>query len=190
MNLLNLIFGPLSVEKTADKIIDKTLNSSFKIFSDDKIRQLLKFCDLEQTEQDRIFNEFVVMGLALVYLMIETVCSVTEKEKHEFYKELKNLLPAVYLKRLAGFGIEKKYVDIWGKLFEMRSDEYRQKRNEYRGEVPEPAEGNPWIGIVAIGGLHHLRRGKTSPDDQLFKHLLSWLTSLAIDAEKILIRAF
>lgn len=189
MNLLKFIFGPASPEKTANKIIDRVLISSFRVFKDEEIRKMLKFSTLEMQEQDRIYNEFTVTGLVLACLMIETVSQVTEGEKHAFVKEVKNHLFTLFLNKLSEFGIKRKYVNLWGKLLEMRCDEYRQDRNNYRGHVPEPSQGNPWISIVAIGGLHHLRRGKTSPEDPLFKHLLSWLSSLAIDIEKIMIRS-
>jgi len=148
---------------------------------------MLNFSKIDQIEQDRMFNEFVVTGLSLAILMSETISQLNE-EKSNSFKKFKDEMFIYYPDWLKELGVEEKYCEIWRKLIEMRCDEYRKDFEEYQGRPPNPKKVNPWVSVVAIGGLHHLRRGKTSPEDSLFKHLLAWLKFLANDVEKLFLK--
>ena len=89
---------------------------------------------------------------------------------------------------LGELGIEKCYFDQWVKLIEMHFDEYREDFEEQRKHFPDSEKTNPWNSVIIVGGLHHLRHGKTSPEDPLFKHLLAWLGPLTVEIEKIMVR--
>ena len=143
------IFGSPDPKSIASKITWRVGKSSFKIFRDRKVRELLKFEELEQTEQDRIFNEFVLSGLSLIYLMLETAVHAYDDERirdlHQFAKDSK--------------------AELFG---------------SYQNTLKD---------VVAVGGLQHIRRGKTSPEDPFYKIFYEWVGSVALDAEIILIRA-
>lgn len=188
IDLQKMIFGPVSIEKAAEKIVEKIAHSSFRFFKDEKIREMLNFSEIDQVEQDRIFNELVVTGLSLAILITETISGLTRDERSITFEKLGNELAVQYPNWLGKLGIEKQYLDIWTKLIEMRCDEYREDFKEYRKHLPDPEKANPWVGVIAIGGLRHIRRGKTSPDDPLFKHLLAWTGSLAVEIEKISVK--
>lgn len=185
---LRLFFGPAPPDIIADMMVRKIAHKSFRFFRDEEIREMLNFSKIDQTEQDRIFNEIVLTGLCLAILMIEMLAKITESDnKKEYYKKLREELFIRYPEWLAELGVEKKYVKMWRKLIQMRCDEYEQDFREHRGSLPLVDEGNPWIPVVAIGGLDHLRRGKLVRKDPLFKRLLSLTTSVAIKIEKIII---
>jgi len=186
-DLRKIIFGPAPIEKIAEKVVKKNTHSAFRIFKDEDIRKLLNFSKINQTEQDRIFNEFVVIGLSLAILTAETISKINE-EKNNSFRKLKDEIFIYYPDWLKELGVEKQYCDIWRKLIEMRCDEYQKDFEKYQAHLPDFRKVNPWISIVAIGGLHHLRRGKTSPEDPLFKHLLAWLKLLANDTEKMFLK--
>lgn len=182
-----IIFGPAPIEKVAKKVVENIANSSFRIFKDEDIRKMLDFSKIAQTEQDRIFNEFVVTGLSLAILIAETISELSE-EKSNSFRKLRGGLIDYYPSWLKELGVEEQYCGIWRKLIQMRCDEYRKDFKECQDHLPDPKKANPWVSIVAIGGLHHLRRGKTSPEDFLFKHLLAWLKFLADDIEKVFLK--
>lgn len=186
-DLGKIIFGPVSIEKIAAKVVQKIARSSFQIFKDEDIRKMLNFSKIDQTEQDRIFNEFVVTGLSLAILMAETISELNEEKNNSFLK-LKSNLSNYYPNWLKELGVEEQYCDIWRKLIGMRRNEYRKDFEKCQNHLPDPKKANPWVSVVAIGGFHHLRRGKTSPEDPLFKHLLAWLKFLAEDTEKMFLK--
>ena len=186
-DLRKFIFGPVPVEKAAAKIVKKIANSAFHVFKDEEIREMLNFSKIGQTEQDRIFNEFVATGLSLAILMAETIFRLNE-EKRDSFRKLKDEIFIYYPNWLKELGVEEEYCDIWRKLIKMRCEEYQKDFEEYQGHLPDPKKANPWVSVVAIGGLHQLRRGKTSPEDPLFKHLLAWLKFLANDIEKLFLK--
>jgi hypothetical protein len=186
LNLKKLISRSLSIEEAAKKIIEKVAHSSFKFFKDEEVREILNFSEIDQLEQNRIFNELVVTGLSLSILMTETISDLSRGEKSVVFGKLHDELLVRYPNWLRELGIEKCYLDQWVKLIEMRCDEYRKDFEEQRRHFPDPEKTNPWTSVVVIGGLHHLRRGKVLPEDLLFKHLLAWLGPLTIEIEKIM----
>lgn len=188
INFQKLIFGRLSTEEAAEKIVKKIANSSFKFFKDKKVRKMLNFSEIDQIEQDRIFNELVVSGLSMAILMAETAYDLIESERSIVFKKLGEGLQIKYPNWLGQLGVEKEYLDLWTKLIKMRRDEYRKDFEKYRKQLADPGKVNPWIGIIAAGSLNHLRRGKVLPKDPLFKHLLTWLELLAIEIEKVCIK--
>lgn len=181
------IFRSISVERIAKKTVKKIAKSAFRVFKDEEIRRVLDFSKIEEIERDRIFNELVVTGLSLAILMAETISEIN-KERRNSFRKLQEEIFVYYPNWLKELGVEERYCDIWIKLIKMRCNEYRNDFKNYQNDFPDPQKANPWISVVAIGGLHHLRRGTTSPQDPLFKHLLAWLKFLANDIEKIFLK--
>lgn len=190
-HIKKLLFGSLPPDKAANKLTWEISKSSFKFFRDENFKKLVNFSGLEQIEQDRIFNEIVVTGISLAILMLEALSKLTSGEKSDYMAALKNKMDEEYSNILRGFGtgIEEYHLDMWQKLIKMRCDEYRRDYREMYKEFSEPKERNGAISVTAIGGLRHIRRGKTNPQDELFKYSLAWTRTLAINIEKLLIRA-
>jgi len=117
-DLRKFIFGPVPVEKAAAKIVKKIANSAFHVFKDEEIREMLNFSKIGQTEQDRIFNEFVATGLSLTILMAETIFRLNE-EKGDSFRKLKDEIFIYYPNWLKELGVEEEYCDIWRKLIKM-----------------------------------------------------------------------
>lgn len=187
--LRKLIFGPLAPEKIAKKIVEKVSKLAFRFFRDSEIREMLNFSKISQTEQDRIFNELVVSGLGVTILSLETVAQLTGAERSGLYQKVEKEVIAYYPNWLSELGVEKKYTDIWRELIKMRCDEYRRHFREYRSHLVDLEKENPWPIIVAIDGLQHLRKGKTSPEDSLFKHFRIWIRFLSNKIEEIVVRS-
>ncbi|MEK7211119.1 MAG: hypothetical protein AAB731_00630 [Patescibacteria group bacterium] len=183
-----IIFGPPSVERATSRIMWSGLKSAHKFFRDQGVRELLNFEKLKQTEQDRIFNELVVTNLLLFVLMLDTVAELTGGYRRDFCRDLSETLFYAYPRELARMGVGEEHVDLWNKLMKMRYDEYREDERRWK-KRPDPRMQNPWRTVLAVGGLDHLRRGKTSPDDPLFPKMIEWLAESAMLMETILIRA-
>lgn len=167
-------------ELTAQQITEKITNSSFEIFKDKKFREWVDFDELEQIEQDRIFNELVVSGLSLAILMFRTVRDLTSDEKRAYFHDLQMEMMSYYGNWLMELGAEKEFCNMWKELIQMRCKEYEEDFEEYKKELPDPRKGNPWISVVAFGGYRHIRRGKTDEKDPLFLFITRWVKELAI----------
>lgn len=173
-------------QDVARQITEKIAHSSFKIFKDRKFRQLVDFDNLEQTEQDRIFNELVVTGLSLAILMFRTLAELTKDEASNYYSELQVETKSRYGNWLRELGVENEFTNLWKELIEMRCKEYQKNFQDYQKQLPRPQESNPWIPVVAIGGYTHIRRGKTKQEDPLFLPIVRWVKELAITISKTL----
>ncbi len=171
-------------KEVSQKITERIANSSFKIFKERRFRMWVDFNNLEQTEQDRIFNELVVTGLSLAVLMFKTAAELTTGEKSNYLNELQIELTSRYGNWLKELGTESKCADMWKELINMRCKEYEKDFQRYKKELPDPQKSNPWIPVVAFGGYHHIRRGKTEERDPLFLFLVQWVKNLAIDISK------
>lgn len=187
--LRRTIFGPPSAVRIARNLVNHTAVTAFRVFRDEEVRTSLKFKKIEKGEQDRIFNEFLVTGLALISLMMEMLAQMSEGKRKTFFREVQSGIKARLLQWFRELGTAEHHVDLWDKLIEMRLDEYREDRLRYRDNLPEPGEGNPWFPIVATGGLFHVRRGKPLSDDPVFRHMRAWLSMLAMRTEKVMISA-
>jgi len=162
-------------EKLARNITEMVANDSFKFFQTKDFVEMSNLKSFEQTEQDRIFNEIVVSGLALAILMFETLGKITEDERlKQYYMESKTETESRYGNWLKELGSEPEFADSWKPLIRMRTDQYQKDYKKYKKEFDDRAKKNPWIFIVAIGGYDHITRGKGKPKDPLFLHFLHW----------------
>jgi len=186
--IAKIIFGPPSIEKVTSIMMWGDLKLAHRFFRDKSVRALLDFEKLEQMEQDRIFNELVITNLLLSVLMLDTVAELTSGSKRDFCRDVSETLFYAYPRELARMGIDEEHVDLWNKLMKMRYDEYREDERRWK-KRPDPRMQNPWRTVLAVGGLDHLRRGKTSPEDPLFPKMIEWLAESAMQTESILIRA-
>lgn len=174
------LFGPKNPEQIAKVLTEKIADESFNFFKTAKFREPLDFENLEQVEQDRIFNELIASGLSLAILMFETMQSLCNKGIGKgFYEELNTELHSRYGNWLKELGTPRDLATMWKDLINMRTNEYRKNFQEHRNELMKDWKKNPWVFVVAIGCHNHIRRGKGKPQDPLFILILRWIVNLS-----------
>ena len=172
-------------EWAAEDVTDLIAKASFFLFRDKKFRLSVdNFDNLEQVEQDRIFNEIVVSGLVLAILTYETIADLAQNdEKKSYFIELKTEMESRYGNNLRELGVEEEFAGLWKGLIQMRADEYRKDYREHKAEIGDRPGVNPYMFVVAIGGTDHISRGKAKAEGELFKIFRGWIFNLT---EKIL----
>jgi len=184
--------------RTAARVlVNKLSEESFKFWQQDRIRKLIRFKKLEQTEQDRIFNEFIVtlIGLLDLQLRDEIVKIPRQNEKRILLKGIQEASLSEYPIILTELGTEKLFVDLWIELIKMRTKEYRE---DYKLAVTEmkkweelKVDNRYFDNIARINNcsilcLQHVRRGQTTPEDILWKDIRRWITFMDVEFKKIL----
>lgn len=176
-----------SPEWAAEDVTDLIAKASFFLFRDKKFRLSFdNFDQMDQIEQDRIFNEIVVSGLVLAILMYETIGELAQNdEKRNYFVELKTEMESRYGNNLRELGVEEEFAGLWKGLIQMRADVYRKDYKKYKIDIGDRLSVNPWTIVVSIGGTDHVSRGKAKPESELFKIFRGWIFNLS---EKILIQ--
>ena len=181
--------------ETAKLIVGSTQNlaqvvasASFDFFQRKDFRLYVDFDNLSQTEQDRIFNELELSVLGLFVLFFDyEINQASLEEKKIVFSSLKKDLPAAFLQMFMELGIEKKFIDQWKMLIEMRLKEYRghfvlamKESSKWKEFKEEKLSQSAWAQIetITIDCLTHVRRGKVEKDDPLWKLLRKWLITL------------
>jgi len=177
-------------EATAAALAQAAAGSAFHLFKDKPFRKLAGFNRLNQTEQDRIFNELVVANLVLFMFVFEAPDLRVADGARGYLAGVKNRIPQAYVQNLKELGIETKDLKAWEKLIDIRYEEYARDRHEVRAAAMEleSKEGSlnmdtlskiqmlvP-VQAVAIGCHDHISRGQTKGKDDLFKLILQSLT--------------
>lgn len=164
-------------------------SSSFEFWQRKDFRLYVDFENISQTEQDRIFNELEVSVLGLFILHFDNVIETAIAKEHKivFSAFQKDLAPA-FLQILYDTGIEKKFVDQWKTLIDMRLKEYRtdlktalkesKKMKEFEKNEEDLRVVWSRIEAITIDCLTHIRRGNIDRDDPLWKLLRKWLITL------------
>lgn len=163
-------------------------SSSFEFFQRKDFRLYVDFNNLSKLEQDRIFNELELSVLGLFILSFDHVIETTSvPEQKIVFSSLQKDLPSAFLQIFVELGIEKKFIDQWKTLIDMRLSEYRKdmktaleessKWREFKNEKQSQAN---WAQIetITIDCLSHIRRGKVEEKDPLWKLLRKWLITL------------
>lgn len=175
-------------DRLARKITDLISRDAFKLFRNKKFRYLNNFQNIEQIEQDRIFNELAVTGICLAVLMFETVSKIKknnqQKEEAQFFQLLANEVKFCYGSILKEIGVEEEFVLDWRKLTDLRLDEYRKDYQRNKKHF-DPKASNPWASVCSIGGFQHVTRGKGQPNDFLFKIIINWIGHLSMKIIKL-----
>lgn len=169
-------------------------SSSFEFWQRKDFRLYVKFATLDQTEQDRMFNEFEVSVLGLFILQLDRAQGIAEPEFKKFLKTLQQEVIESFLTLFSDLGVEKQFVDQWRVLIDMRLKEYREdfqialkeskKMKEFKGD---DELRNTWARIetITIDCLTHIRRGKVEEGDPLWKLLRKWLITLDVQLHPI-----
>ena len=162
-------------------------SSSFEFWQRKDFRLYVNFQSLSQTEQDRMFNELEVSVLGLFALSLDYAISIAEVEYKKLLKTLQNEITYGFLQLFSEVGIEKKFLEQWEGLIDMRFKEYRKdletamKESSAWDELKGDEEmRQTWARIetITIDCLTHIQRGDVKKDDPLWKLLRKWLITL------------
>lgn len=188
-----------SVDETGRRLIDFVLKSAFEVFKDEEFRRYFDFFRQRKEEQDRLFNELSLTGLCLLLFNLDDI-HLKSYDKIHFWREVRQKTPQMFQGWLKELGISGQHISPWGKLIKTRYQEYQTDRQKVRQELEKhdkefavhemEAAKNAYVRFmaVAIGAIHHLRRGKTNPKDPFFSHLRTWLSILDIQLEKEILK--
>ncbi len=171
-------------DETASALVRTAASSAFELFRDKKFRQLAGFGQISQTEEDRIFNELVVASVVLIMLVLEAPDLRVAKEFKEYLTDLIKKIPKAHLDYLKESGVKsKKHLREWKKLIDMRYKEYARDKHDVRAAAMQIESSEKGLDLddlskiqmlvpvqaVAIGCHHHICRGETDGQDDLFK---------------------
>ena len=180
--------------ETARALLQVGNVSAFQLFNDRKFCRLAGFDQLNQTEQDRIFNELVVASIVLIMLILEAPDLRVAAELRGYLSALNKKIPEAHLDYLKSLSVEKEYIQQWKKLIDMRYEEYSRDRHDVRAAAMQIESSEKRLDLddlskiqmlvpvqaVAIGCHHHICRSKTEGRDDLFKLTLRSLSGLYI----------
>jgi hypothetical protein len=181
--------------ETAAVLVRAAGGSVFQLFNDKQFRQLAGFEQKSQTEQDRIFNELVVASVVLIMLVIEAPDLRVAREFREYISDLNKKIPKAHVDFLRASGVETKHLRTWKKLIAMRHEEYARDRHDVRAAAMQIESSEKGLDLddlskiqmlvpvqaVAIGCHHHICRGETEGQDDLFKRTLRALSGFYVE---------
>jgi len=178
--------GSASHEEVAGEVVWHIAKTSFEKFKETDFRQKLNFDTLDQEEQDRIFNELVITGMALVYLTMEIGENLNRNEESKkTFRGIKNNLASSYVKILRKEGTAKEFLDMWYQLLAMRCEEYRKDYRKHKELFLDPRQ-NHWVHICAIGGSDHISRGESQKVESILPQITRWCGALSVELQRII----
>lgn len=180
---------------TASALSQAAAASAYDLFRDKDFRHMAGFERLSQTEQDRVFNELVVGFFVLIRLLLEAPDLRVSPEIKSYLGDLNQRLNEAHVEHLKTLGVESDHLSDWAKLISMRYDEYARDRHEVRGAAMQVESAKKSLDLdslsriqlllpvqtVAIGCHHHICRGNTEGQDELFNRILKSLTQFYVD---------
>ena len=183
------------VEVTAAGLSQAAAASAYELFCGKEFRAITWLERLSQGERDRIFNELVVAFLVLIMLLLEAPDLRVPRELRNYLADLNKRISEAYVEHLRSLGVESSHIGDWKKLISMRYEEYARDKHEVRGaamqiesaEKPLDLDGLSRIQLlvpvqaVSIGCHHHICRGNTDGQDDLFKQILKSLSKFYIE---------
>jgi hypothetical protein len=174
------------VEATAAGLSQAAASSAYELFSEKEFRRLAGLELLSQVEQDRIFNELVVAFLVLIMLLLDAPDLHVSREFRNYLADLNKRISEAYVENLKTLGIEPNHLRDWEKLIAMRHEEYARDKHEVRAAAMQIESDEKNLDLdalsniqllapvqaVSIGCHHHICRGNTDGQDDLFKQIL------------------
>ncbi len=180
-------------DQWANFIVKETAELAGKVFNDNHFQKMAKIKELDQEEQNRIFNEVQVSGLVYCMIFIEQRRQYLNENRSVLWRDVIEKIPKTFCGWLSELGVEKEYVNIWEKLIDLRLREYQEGIFEMKNVLKKELDDDPREDIkeifyslesVAIGGILHITRGKAEPDNPLKRHMMTWLGVLQEDLAK------
>jgi hypothetical protein len=182
-------------DTTATGLVQIAAHQAFQLFRDKDFRRMANFDILSQVEQDRIFNELVVSYVVLIILILEAPDLRVPAEFRDYLRALKEKIPMAHVDYLRTLGMEAEHLRDWGRLIDLRYEEYAKDRHEVRAAAMELESSEKALALddlskiqmlvpvqtVAIGCHDHVCRGQTKGRDELFKRTLRSLSRSYVD---------
>lgn len=176
--------------ETAAGLVQAAGGTAFQLFHNKQFRRLAGFKKLSEVEQDRIFNELVVASVVLIMLVLEAPDLRVAVKFRNYISDLNKKIPKAHLEYLKTLGVETEYLRDWEKLISMRYEEYAKDRHNVRAAAMQIESSEKGLDTddlskiqmlvplqaVAIGCHHHICRGDTEGQDDLFKLMLNSLS--------------
>lgn len=175
------------LNKLGQTLANVVARVSFMLWQKEDFREMIDFDKISQTEQDRIFNELEVSFLGLFYLYLDNLSSQLEDGmEKELVEKLKPSLKKGFIGLYEDLKIEKKFIDIWKELINMRFDEYNEDFNSLMKEgIKEKKLKDEKFRLfwartqtITLDCLQHIRRGKLDHKDPLRKYLQDWIVNV------------
>jgi hypothetical protein len=182
-------------EATAANLSQAAAGSAYELFCDKEFRRMARFERLSQVEQDRIFNELVVAFLVLIMLLLDAPDLRVPRELRNYLAGLNKRISEAYVEHLRSLGVQSKHLRDWEKLISMRYEEYARDKHEVRAGAMRIESAEKRLDLnalsriqllvpvqaVSIGCHHHICRGKTDGQDDLFKQILKSLSKFYVE---------
>jgi hypothetical protein len=182
-------------EVTAAGLSQAAAASAYELFSGKEFRRMAGLERLSQVEQDRIFNELVVAFLVLIMLLLEAPDLRVPRELRNYLADLNKRISEAYVEHLRTLGVQTDHLDDWEKLISMRYEEYARDKHEVRGAAIQIESAEKSLDLdglsriqllvpvqsVSIGCHHHICRGNTDGQDDLFKQILKSLSKFYVE---------
>jgi len=182
-------------EVTAAGLSQAAAASAYELFSGKEFRRMGGLERLSQAEQDRIFNELLVAFLVLIMLMLEAPDLRVPRELRDYLADLNKRISEAHVEHLRTLGVETNHLRDWEKLISMRYEEYARDKHEVRGAAMQIESAEKSLDLdglsriqllvpvqaVSIGCHHHICRGNTDGQDDLFKQTLKSLSKFYVE---------
>jgi hypothetical protein len=184
-----------TAEATAAGLSQAAAASAYELFRDKEFRRIAGIERLSQVEQDRIFNELVVAFLVLIMLLLEAPDLRVPRELRNYLTDLNKRISEAYVEHLRTLGVQTNHLDDWEKLISMRYEEYARDKHEVRRAAMQIESAEKSLDLdglsriqllvpvqsVSIGCHHHICRGNTDGQDDLFKQILKSLSKFYVE---------
>jgi hypothetical protein len=184
-----------TAEATAAGLSQAAAASAYELFRDKEFRRIAGIERLSQVEQDRIFNELVVAFLVLIMLLLEAPDLRVPRELRNYLADLNKRISEAYVEHLRTLGVQTNHLDDWEKLISMRYEEYARDKHEVRRAAMQIESAEKSLDLdglsriqllvpvqsVSIGCQHHICRGNTDGQDDLFKQILKSLSKFYVE---------
>ncbi|HUK40177.1 MAG TPA: hypothetical protein VLX11_04010 [Candidatus Acidoferrales bacterium] len=182
-------------EATTANLAQAAADRAYELFCDKEFRRLASFDRLDQGEQDRIFNELVIAFLVLIMLLLEAPDLQVAGEFRSYLAGLNKRIAGAYVENLKTLGVDARHRSDWEKLISMRYEEYARDKHEVRGAAMKIESAQKPLDLdslskiqllvpvqaVSIGCHHHICRGNTEGQDELFKQILKTLSKFYVE---------
>jgi hypothetical protein len=182
-------------QATAAGLSQAAAASAYNLFCDKEFRRLASLERLSQVEQDRIFNELVVAFLVLIMLLLEAPDLRVPRERRNYLADLNQRVSEAYVENLRTLGVATSHLRDWEKLISMRYEEYARDKHEVRGAAMQIESAEKKLDLdrlskiqllvpvqaVSIGCHHHICRGNTDGQDDLFKKIFKSLSKFYVE---------
>jgi hypothetical protein len=182
-------------DQSAEAMAEAAAASAYELFCDEEFRRVAGVERLSRVEQDRIFNELVVAFLVLVMLVLEAPDLRISRELRNYLAGLNKRISEAYVEHLKTLSVEANHLRDWEKLISMRYEEYARDKHEVRAAAMQIESSEKSLDLdglsriqllvpvqaVSIGCHHHVCRGNTDGQDDLFKQILKSLSKFYVE---------